>query len=190
MHAPRILSACLLGALASCVDLKPAPAPPVRWLSLADTASSPASELGAPVVAGLRLGAVTASSAVRDTLVRRSSEVEVAYDDYARWIEPPEDMVERALQDELYRRRGFDPSAEHWRKLDVRLVAFEETRVPRHRALVVLEIQLAEEGRILLDRRIEGDEPLEDGDPAVVAAALTAAVQEAITELSDLLAAR
>lgn len=189
MHA-RFLSAFVaLTALSACVDLKPAPAPPIRWLSLSEPARGPVVDAAAPGGAELAVSSLRASDAIRESLVRRRTGVEIDYDEGARWVEPPERMVERALRHELFRRRGLRSSARASRRLEVELISFEESMVPRRRAVVGLSIRLTEDGSVVLDRRIDAARPLRSGDAAVVAAGLTEATDDAVSQVADLLAA-
>lgn len=184
----RLLAPILAAALAGCLDLKPAPAPPVRWLSLVGATTTRPGDMPPPVEPGLDLGVVRAAGGVGDVHLRRVSEVEVEQVELVRWVERPEITVERTLEDELYRRRGFRRGGT--RRLDVEVLAFEESLAPRHRAVVVLEVLLTDGDEVLLDRRIEGSQPISGADPALVARALGQALEGAVTELSDLLALR
>lgn len=190
MHARLLPAVAALAALSACVDLKPAPAPPIRWLTLAEPADERAADSAPPVVAELSVAGLRASDAIGESLVRRQTDFELAYDEGARWVEPPEQMVERALHHELFRRRGFRASSRAARHLEVELLSFEESLAPRRQAVVSLTIKLSERGAVILDQRVRAVQPVDSGDPAEVASALTAALDDAVTRVADVLAAR
>ena len=182
----------LLGAgLTACLDLKPAAAPVVRWLQIAVEPARKAPDLEPPTMPALGAVRVSSSEAVTSQLARRRSAVELSYDDYARWVEPPGDAIERVIIDELFNGRGFVRDRSSMRSLDVEVVAFEATEVPRLEAVVTLLVHGVDgehELGVFFDERIEGRIPLDGTDPAVVAEGLSAALRSAAQELSDLLA--
>ncbi len=102
------LAAVLAAFVPSCIDLKPKEAPVVRWLSVAVADEAQGPELTPPVEPLLRLERVIASDAITRQLMTRTSAFEVTYADLSRWAEPPVQAVQRALEEELYRRRGFE----------------------------------------------------------------------------------
>ncbi len=172
----------------SCLDLKPEAAPPVRWFSIPTAAPEPAGELVSPADPRLRLGALRVVDSIGDRLIRRVSAYEVTYDDLARWSEPPQGFLERALDSALFRTRLFteDPAAD--RRLDVELVRFEERLVPRRVGAVAIQVMLTNRaGDALFRRRIEAVEPISGEDPALVAEALAEALHRVVAELVELL---
>src|SRR5689334_5933836 len=75
----------------------------------------------------LRLGRISASSHLRNRMVYRLSDVEVAVYEDRRWTERPEEYVRRALMQALFEERpivhavsGVGPA------IDVELLAFDE----------------------------------------------------------------
>lgn len=179
----------ILFSLPACLDLKPAPAPVVRWITVYDGPERRAGELAPPKTPALRLDRMTGSDAIGSPLMRRRSNYELQFDEQVRWIEPPVDLVRRSLENELFRRRGFERTSGAAYFLHVELTAFEETFVPRHEAFVSFVVQYFQDGEesVLLEKIIEGRSAITDGDPALVAKAMSAALQSAVTELSDLL---
>ncbi|MEM7515460.1 MAG: ABC-type transport auxiliary lipoprotein family protein [Planctomycetota bacterium] len=195
LHAP---AAPLLGALLcllapACIDLEPKEGPQIRWIRLGDLEPARRSELAAPEQPRLQLERVEASDGLTDQLKTRRTEFEVTYEELVRWTEPPQDVVQRALEAELFRSRGFErATTPPRRRLRVTVLAFEETLVPRHEGIVRLSVRLVDPSRdtILLDRVLEGREPIDGDDAALVAEALTVALRSVVTELSDLVATR
>jgi len=175
--------------LPACLDLKPAPAPVVRWVTVAEVPQRPEVSLAAPVTPELRLDRVTSSDAIGESLMRRQSDFELQFDDQVRWVEPPVDMVRRSLENELFRRRGFVRTSAGANYLHVELTAFEETFVPRHEAVVSFVVQYfhRDGSGVILEKTIDGHAAITDADPALVAQAMSAALHSAATELSDLL---
>lgn len=187
--APPVLAALLA---MSCVDLQPDPAPPTRWLSLGSATMRAQVELPPPVEPRLFLARVVAAESIGDRLIRRRSEFEVAYDDYSRWIDPPERAVERALEDELFRRRGFQRAPfDGPRQLEVEVVRFEESIAPRRESVVAILARLTDaDGATLVDRLVEARSPVDGDDPALVARAMSVSLDSVVMELSDLIATK
>lgn len=179
----------ILFSLPACLDLKPAPAPVVRWITVFDGPQRRAGELASPKTPALRFDRMTGSGAIGETLMRRRSDYELQFDEQVRWVESPVDLVRRSLENELFRRRGFERASGGANYLHVELTAFEETFVPRHEALVSFVVQYFQENEesVQLEKTIEGRSAITDADPAQVAKAMSKALQSAVTELSDLL---
>ena len=116
-----------LGLLAlACVDLKPAPAPPIHWLDLnppAEAMAPAAGDAGSATRDSVSLGRVAASEAVTERLMRRTAAHEVRYDDYSRWAEDPAQVTRRALEEALYRQRSLARASTL--RLQVELVQLE-----------------------------------------------------------------
>jgi ABC-type uncharacterized transport system auxiliary subunit len=100
--------------------------------------------------------------------------------------------VARALEEELYRRRGFRTWGDGpLRTLVVRLEAFEVALRPRREAVVRISVQVrGEENVMVVDRPVEARTPLDSEDPAVAAQGMTASLLSVVQELSDLLATK
>lgn len=187
-----LLGAGALVVLPGCLDLKPDAAPLVRWLTVGEFDSTSPEAPGAPAVSALRLGRIHSSDGINDRLMRRQSPFEVVYDDQVRWIEPPALALQRGVEEELFRRRGFVRDERAARRLDVELLGFEERIAPRHEAVVSAAFRLSDEsGTTLLDRRLESRQPIAgDKDPADVAEALSKAMSSVVAEMADFLSER
>ncbi|MEM6674090.1 MAG: ABC-type transport auxiliary lipoprotein family protein [Planctomycetota bacterium] len=184
------LGALALAAVtAACIDLEPDPAPAIRWLSLDARADAEPSELPPPAEPALVLARVTVAESIPDRLVRRISPVEVAYDDLARWNEPLDDALRRALEDELYRRRGFvRRGASSGRTLEVELVTFE---LAAGQASVAAIARLTDfDGVTVFDRRFETAAVVDGSDAGVIAEGLTDGLRDVVVEIADLAALR
>lgn len=172
----------------SCVDLKPAAPPPVRYL----TVPPPSAAGGAapdPADPRLRLAPIVSSAALGDRLVQRLSDYEVRFVDSVRFADPPDVLVRRALAAELFQGGGFTPSDVASRSLEVELVAFEEALRPRHEARVGLIVRVVgERGDAVTERIVEASAPIDGSDAALVAEALAAALVSAAAEVRDLAA--
>jgi ABC-type uncharacterized transport system auxiliary subunit len=184
-HSHWIVAPFLLLTTA-CLDLKPAPAPPVHWLDL----NPPAVEMaptGEAASAAKRdsvsLGRVSASEAITERLMRRTEAHEVRYDDYSRWTEDPAAVTRRALEEALYRQRSLRRASTL--RLEVELVRLEIESDGRPAAVVTL-IALAEDsGGVLVDRRFEGRAEVTVEGPAGEAAAASAALAAAVSDVAD-----
>jgi hypothetical protein len=165
----------------ACVDLKPAPAPPIHWLDLNPPAEAMApaeGSVGSTTRDSVSLGRVAASEAVTERLMRRTAAHEVRYDDYSRWAEDPAQVTRRALEEALYRQRSLARASTL--RLQVELVQLEIAGGAESAAAVTL-IALAEDSSgVLVDRRFEGravvSKPGAAGEAEAAAAALAAAV--------------
>ncbi len=190
--APLVILA-LAALSSSCIDLKPKVAPVVRWISVHDVGGEGSTPMSAPASPRLQVGRVASAEALNDHLITRMSPFEISYAVLTRWIEPPDQAVRRALEEELFRRRGFvRASTGSYRRLEVEVVAFEESLQPRREAVVTIiaEVVDVESGDTIVDRRIEGRSPIDGDDPALIAHGMSIALESVVTELSDLMAVR
>lgn len=139
----------------------------------------------APGELELRLGQVASASHLDERISYRLSGSEVGFYDDRRWTEVPEAYLRRALERELFERRGLQriitgagPS------LDVELTAFEELRGQPMRARVTLIFSLRDERRSLLERTFSLERPVTSqagADPEQrLAATLSTALAEAV----------
>lgn len=134
----------------------------------------------------LRVRKLRASSYLGERIVWRSSSVEVGFYDSRRWIEPPGDVVERAVQEELFNGLGMVPSAGTANALDLELCEFEEVRAPAHEAVIRLIFELTDErGRSLARQSINVRKPILRAEPAGVARAMGLALDELVETLSN-----
>jgi cholesterol transport system auxiliary component len=150
----------------------------------------------APAPFELRLGQVASASHLDERISYRMSPSEVGFYDDRRWTELPEAYLRRALERELFERRGLTRVVSGSAPvLDVELTAFEELRAPRHQVRVSLTFSLRDERRSLLERSLELEAPLEgEGDEAqrvaaTLAKTLGAAVRAASAQVVQSLAA-
>jgi len=145
-----------------------------------DGAAARAKAPGAPSPVWLRR--VTAASHLHELMARRTSDVEIGFNDLERWTSTPASFVERALAVELFEALGVERSeSARSPRLDVEVLAFEERMAPRHVATVALAVSLLD-GRELsiLERTFTAESPLESSDPAAVARATGIALDQAV----------
>ena len=149
-----------------------------------DGAAARAKAPGAPSPVWLRR--VTAASHLHELMARRTSDVEIGFNDLERWTSTPASFVERALAVELFEVLGVERSeSARSPRLDVEVLAFEERMAPRHVATVALAVSLLD-GRELsiLERTFTAesliDNTVESSDPAAVARAMGIALDQAV----------
>jgi ABC-type uncharacterized transport system auxiliary subunit len=129
---------------------------------------------------------VTAASHLHELMARRTSAVEIGFNDLERWTSPPADFVERALAVELFEALGMERSeSARSPRLDVEVLAFEERMAPRHVATVALAVSLLDGRELsLLERTFTADSPVDspsdNNDPAAVARAMGVALDQAV----------
>jgi cholesterol transport system auxiliary component len=138
--------------------------------------------------AELRLGMVAPAAHLEQRIAYRVSDTELAYYDDRRWSEPPEELVRRALERELFERRGLSRILSGAAPtLDVDVVGFEELREQPARARVSLRVTLHDERRSQLERSITVDVPVAAGADAgpALARAMAGALSAAIQQVAD-----
>jgi ABC-type uncharacterized transport system auxiliary subunit len=112
----------------------------------------------------LRMGRIEPAAHIEERMAYRVSDTELGYYDDRRWTEPPEEFVRRALDEELFERRGFQRVISgDAPTLDVEVLSFEELRQGAPRARLTLAVTLRNDRRALLDRTISVDVPLARG---------------------------
>ena len=182
--------AALLGLLSDCALTSKGEALYPRFFS-------PEPEMAAaelPVPAGsplaLRLGQVEAASHIDERFAYRREPSELSYYEERRWTEAPDRYLRRALERELFERRGVKrivsgPGA----TLDVELTAFEELRGPPARVRLSLSFSLHDDRHSQLERSLLVERPLPpsaDGASArEVTGALSLALTAAVLEISQ-----
>src|SRR5690606_27456135 len=133
----------------------------------------PAARRTAPPRAGpdaagarLRLGRISASDHLRERIVFRTSEVELAAYEDRRWTEEPEEYLRRSLARALFEDQGLVQAiAGAGPTLDVELLAFDEVRRGDDRsALVVARVALHDDRVVLDGTTVRVEVPV--GDPA------------------------
>jgi cholesterol transport system auxiliary component len=134
----------------------------------------------------LRLGRITPSSYLREEIVHRASNVEVALYETRLWTERPEQYVRRALERALFERRGLEEAiGGPATTLDVELIAFEEVRAPRHAGRVQLRYRLRDDRSVLDSGVVAVERGVAGPAFAAVVAAIGAALTEATSRLAD-----
>lgn len=190
---PCSLSLLLVaGLLSSCVsDLVPPPAPPVTWLDLAVEPLKASVPLRTDVGA-LRVEWEPAEALLSDRLMVRRGPHEVAFDDGARWLRSPVDVLERALEDELHGRRGLPSSmAPGTLRVTCTLERFELDLqgAPAARVGLRAEVHRGEARGVLLsagaDRAVPAGASTQDA-----VAALSEALVDSLLELAEQLEAQ
>jgi cholesterol transport system auxiliary component len=144
----------------------------------------------------LRLGRVEASDYLSEEIAFRNSKHELEFYDDLRWTEKPQEYLRRALTRALFQERGvtraFSGAAS---TLDVELVEFEELRGPQPKVRLSAIATLHDERRsqlqetVTVERAISGASATGDHTEAT-AAALSAAMSEAVAGLADRVIAR
>lgn len=188
----RLLPALVAAALASGC-LLPKPPAEVRYFTprMPDAVAAPgavpadgpaAASPGQPV----RLRRVSAAAYLRARLVWRRG-VEVGFYDLWRWTELPSRFAQEALDDELFERRGFQPtSLATAPSIDASLQAFEERLAPSHEAVVELDVHVLDGRRAtILDRSFQVSRPIAGDDPEAIADALGDALVAAAHEVGE-----
>jgi cholesterol transport system auxiliary component len=189
---------CALGfaalGLSSCALTSKAEPRTARFFS-PELAPTPVTAPPSAAPARLRLGVVEAASYLEERMAYRIAEHELGYYDDRRWTEAPEQYLRRALERELFERRGVrrvlsGPAA----TLDVELTAFEEIRGKPERVRLALRFDLHDERQALVEQSLTVEVPLpaavdSDAERAPrVAAALASALNAAVQKVSDQIA--
>lgn len=154
---------------------------------------APLEQSGAPASPlELRLGQVESAAHLEQRIAHRKSQAELAYYDEWRWTEPPEAYVRRALERELFERRGLvQVVAGVAPTLDAELSSFEELDGGSPRVRVVLRVRVRDDRRVLVERTLHVERPVELGkggeDRAPrIAEALGSALRDAVSQAADL----
>jgi cholesterol transport system auxiliary component len=121
----------------------------------------------------------------------RKNSAELGFYSDRRWTEIPEEYMRRALERELFERRGVQrvivgtaPT------LDVEVTAFEELRSGSTQARLALRLSLRNEGLALLEDSVEIVQPVEGESHADAEQALTMAFAAALAEAAQTVADR
>jgi ABC-type uncharacterized transport system auxiliary subunit len=187
MNLRSLFVLALAAPLSGCfADLVPPPAPPVVWLDLA------LEPLREPValregVAPVRIEWEPGEVLLSDRLVIRRGRHQVEFDADARWVESPTAVVERALEDELYGRRGVAAStAPGTLRVTCSLQRFELDLQDQPQARVLLRATLTRgdsSGAVM----VAGADatPAPGGSPQDAAAALSEALAAAVESLAS-----
>lgn len=161
-----------------------------RFFTPTTAASSEAPAREAASTHDLRLGLVGSAAHLEERIAYRVSDTELGYYEDRRWTELPEQYLRRALERELFERRGLrrvvSGSAP---TLDVELVSFEELRHGQPRARLGLRFSLRDDRRSLLERGLMVERPLGEVTSAdagaELAATLARVLDRAVADLAE-----
>jgi cholesterol transport system auxiliary component len=183
-------SACLLTLLGACALTGKGDALYPRYFSPEAEMTPVAVTTPAAPPLALRLGQVDAASHVQERFAYRLEASELSYEEERRWTEPPERYLRRALERELFQRRGIrrtvsGPGA----TLDLELTAFEELRTPPARVRLALSFSLHDDRQSQLERHVVVERTLPNSSQGAsardVTAALSLALTAAVQDVSD-----
>lgn len=143
-----------------------------------------------PTTLGIR--PLTAASRYRDRILYRVSEVEVGFYPFDRWVEPPEEMVNRLLT-ELIEASGLfqqvaaaeDVQPSSW-ILSGEVTRFDEVRKPEGRFAACwlrLELRRARTEQLLWSEMLTATVGLADNTPEALAQAMSQAVHDVAVQL-------
>jgi ABC-type uncharacterized transport system auxiliary subunit len=189
----RLLRAVQLGSLvvpllAGCALTSKGQALTPRYFTPLVEPDASAQPMAARPAAELRLGMVAPAAHLEQRIAYRVSDTELAYYDDRRWSAPPEELVRRALERELFERRGLSRVVSGaGPTLDIDVVGFEELRERPPRARVSLRVTLHDDRRSQLERTFSVDVPVDDGGDAgpALARAMAGALSTAIQQVAD-----
>jgi cholesterol transport system auxiliary component len=184
----KLIALIVIGPLSGCALTNKADASHPRFFSPERDPSEQQSTVPGTPVLELRLGHVGSASHLEERMSYRLDPAEVGYYDDRRWTEPPESYLRRALERELFERRGIRRVLSgSGMTLDVELTAFEELKGTKPSVRVALHVTLHDEERAAFERSLVRVQPLPEGgdDPRRIAQALGQALSEAVSEVSD-----
>jgi ABC-type uncharacterized transport system auxiliary subunit len=184
--------ASMLALTASCTLMSKGTPIELRYFSPEATATARPPRATSAPVARLRIGRLTSSTNLRESIVHRESAVEVDAYDTLRWTENPEDYVRRSLSHALFDDGQLEQvvggSAV---TLDVELVAFEEARRDGHAiGRIQLVYRLHDERTVLTSGVVTMERNATSTDIAPVVIAIGAAMDAASAELAKDVIAR
>jgi ABC-type uncharacterized transport system auxiliary subunit len=140
----------------------------------------------------------TAATRYKDRILYRVSEVEVGFYEYDRWVEPPEEMVTRAVTAVLRTSGLFQlvTSIDNVRPpawiLSGEITRFDEVRTPiggQAECWLRVELRHARDAQLLWSEVLMATTPLSAETPEALAQAMSQAVQEVALQLVEELAA-
>ena len=188
---PRLLSGVVLSLLGLMSCLGSQGFTPTRFYSI--NVASEAAPLALrtwPVMLGVR--PFTAALRYRDRILYRVSDVEVGFYEYARWVEPPEEMVLRAVTERLRQARLFRQvtSADSVQLpawiLSAEVTRFDEVRgtsASQAECWLRLELRHARTEVLLWSGVLQASALLQAETPQGLAQAMSRAVQDVARDL-------
>lgn len=198
MKTTLALSLALLLPLSGCALTSKADPMAIRYFtptwpdaSRAPQTAPSGAEASRPSASGprLRIGRISASSHLRNRMVYRLSEAEVAVYEDLRWTEKPEEYVRRALTQALFEERSIVHAvAGGGPQLDVELLAFDEVHRKGGRvARVTLNYAVQDDLTVLgsesltVEVEVRGD----DDEPENTAASMGAALHKIVEQVAS-----
>lgn len=175
---PAHLLLALAGATCQFACIARTPPAEIRWFRPELPAVPSAPRPDAPLA--LALERVTAAPHLGERMVWRISEIEYAFDDLHRWIEPPDTLVRNALERVLYGECGFSRAGPRGAGLEVHLGAFEASAHEAVVEMTVTLIQGTDEPR--RTRILRATTPLESPTASSFAAAVGTALRQTVVD--------
>ena len=191
----RVLFALtLLPLAAGCgLNLSPRPVRPTSYYTIEPDLPTP--RKGTPPGFVLAVQPLGAASRYGERILRRDAGNAVEYYEHDRWVEPPAEMLSRALVRALSGAARTVVDGRLVRRADVtlegRVTRFDQARTDDGwQAVCELELVLKhdEDGRVLLAARMLAARPVASADPAALAQAMDAASGELLAKASDAVA--
>lgn len=190
-----LLAGCFGAMVAGCISQSPPPQvhyyTPVQRFG-ADVPSKSARPSSAGAIRPLKLGTVTAAPALREPLIWRTSDVEIAFDESHRWAAAPAKLLEEALHGRLFITGDFTPSADrktpridvHLQLLEGTLATGETAATDQALAVATVELTLPGVRPIRRTQRLHQTQPLAAREPEALARALGTALDELSMEIA------
>jgi uncharacterized lipoprotein YmbA len=146
---------------------------------------------GSPARKPLRLYRVRAGSHLKEKIVSRLSPYEVTFYEERRWVEQPDQVLERALSRALFEERGLrrvvsGPAP----SLEVELVSFDEIQGSQRGVRIELVVLLYDEGVALLEETMSVEKPVPESDELDEWQEFAKVAGEALREIVDRVADR
>jgi ABC-type uncharacterized transport system auxiliary subunit len=191
----RVLFALTLVPLAAgCgLNLSPRPVRPVRYYSIEPDLPAPQKRATPDLV--LAVQPLEAASRYGERILRRDKGNAVEYHEHDRWVEPPAEMLSRALVRALAGAARTVVDGRLVRRADValegRVTRFDQAHTDDGwQAVCELEMVLKhdEDGRVLLATHVLAARPVASADPAAFVQAMDAAAGELLAKASDAVA--
>lgn len=178
-HYPLVLLA--LG-LVGCAFLSPQPPVAQRFYY---PAVKPAKLAPKSPPVTIRVGRITSAPYLRDRMILRLSDVEVAFDEQDRWAAPPELLTERCIYRVLSRESGFIISAMPGAPiLDIYILQFEGVADEKKVQVAIgATVQCRATGEVHVTR-IDAAASIPDESPSAIARGIGEALGHAVVDLA------